>query len=416
MHVNVGILYSFTCLGQVKVAASLTTCGNRHVGRFVDCIWSQFAPLTSSLAGFYPVTVSYLSLFYTRYEFARRLGIFYGQYAIAGAMGGLLAYGVFSKFPNQSEGSDQPVGGWKAWQILFLLEGCSTIVLALIGFFWLPHSAKTAWFFSPAERAWAEERIKRDMDGATVQQTAKGDVTAEQRAEDEMQPSASEESHGLLGSSSTRAAKADVTTVMTDDRGLTHADIASAVLNWKLWYLLVINILSSMPVTAFSVFLPLVLQKLTSSPEKANLLTAPPFLVGAVVLYTFTTWSDKKRQRLVPILWGLGLLLIGLTGVVALPMNWLLAKYFFLCVLMGGTFVPSPLTVAWIAGNTPEPGKRSVMLGVNGWGKVSTLKLCKTYANKLHQVTSPVSSQQCYSTLHSHPHTTLPSLSPLPSL
>src|SRR6266536_1510846 len=34
-------------------------------------------------AGFYPTTVSYLSLFYTRYEFGRRLGLFYGQYAVA---------------------------------------------------------------------------------------------------------------------------------------------------------------------------------------------------------------------------------------------------------------------------------------------------------------------------------------------
>src|ERR1700753_2187755 len=71
-------------------------------------------------AGFYPTTVSYLSLFYTRYEFARRLGMFYGQYAIAGALGGILSYAVFSRFPHNE---DSVTSGWKSWQILFLLEG-----------------------------------------------------------------------------------------------------------------------------------------------------------------------------------------------------------------------------------------------------------------------------------------------------
>ncbi|KAF2433126.1 MFS general substrate transporter [Tothia fuscella] len=329
------------------------------------------AVIGSLEAGFYPVTVSYLSLFYTRYEFARRLGIFYGQYAIAGALGGLLAYGVFSKFPHQNQGASQPADGWRAWQILFLLEGGCTIVLAMAGFFWLPHNAKTAWFLSPSERAWAEERIKRDMDGPTIQPSSKSDEAIDRHEENDRPHSTSEENQGLLGSSSSRAATLDVTKTVTDDRGLTHADIASAILDWKLWYLLTVNILSSMPVTAFSVFLPLVLRKLTNSPEQANLLTAPPFLVGAVVLYTFTTWSDKRKERIVPILWGLGLLLVGLTGVVALPANWLLTRYTFLCILMGGTFVPSPLTVAWFTGNTPETGKRSVMLGINGWGNLA---------------------------------------------
>jgi hypothetical protein len=316
--------------------------------------------------------VSYLSLFYTRYEFARRLGIFYGQYAIAGALGGLLAYGVFSKFPHNNTGSTQPADGWAAWQVLFLLEGGSTVVLALIGFLWLPHNAKTAWFLNSDERSWAEERIRRDMEGPVAQESSsKGADGADLPVEDDAQASMSEESHTLLQTAGSHVTVDKTTKVVTDDRGLTHADIASAVLDWKLWFLLACNILSAMPVTAFSVFLPLVLRRLTNSASQANLLTAPPFLVGAVVLYTFTWWSDKRKERLIPILWGLGLLLFGLAGVVVLPESWLLIRYCALCVLMGGTFVASPLTVAWLAGNTPETGKRSVMLGINGWGESS---------------------------------------------
>ncbi|OCL06443.1 MFS general substrate transporter, partial [Glonium stellatum] len=106
-------------------------------------------------AGFYPVTVSYLSLFYTRFEFARRLSLFYGQAAVAGALGGILSYFVFSHFNNEHpdpSSAASPDNAWKSWQVLFLLEGGSTVIVALTGFFWLPHSAKTAWFLSKEER------------------------------------------------------------------------------------------------------------------------------------------------------------------------------------------------------------------------------------------------------------------------
>lgn len=39
-------------------------------------------------AGFYPTAIAYLSFFYCRYDMAVRVGLFYGQYAIAGAFSG----------------------------------------------------------------------------------------------------------------------------------------------------------------------------------------------------------------------------------------------------------------------------------------------------------------------------------------
>ncbi|QDS74095.1 hypothetical protein FKW77_009643 [Venturia effusa] len=320
-------------------------------------------------SGFYPVTVSYLSLFYTRYEFAKRLGMFYGQLAVAGAVGGLLAFGVFSKFPH-NDSTDPERGHWRSWQVLFLVEGGITIALAMTGFLWLPHNASTAWFLRPDERQWAEERIRLDREGAAIPSTVKNDE-AVPHLEHNDHHSQSEETHGLLGSTSRPIAKPETTRPATDDRGLTRADVLSALFDWKLWYLLVCNILSTMPVTAFLVFLPLILRQLTKSPALANLLTAPPSFVGALMLYSFTYWSDKKKERLVPILWGLGLLIFGLTAVVVLPQSWVIVRYCALCILMGGTFVASPLTVAWFTGNTPETGKRSVVLGVNGWGNLA---------------------------------------------
>lgn len=39
-------------------------------------------------AGFYPTAVAYLSYFYSRYDMAVRVGLFFGQYAVAGAFSG----------------------------------------------------------------------------------------------------------------------------------------------------------------------------------------------------------------------------------------------------------------------------------------------------------------------------------------
>ena len=143
----------------------------------------------------------------------------------------------------------------------------------------------------------------------------------------------------------------------------------------KIWHLLVCNILSAIPATAFSVFLPLVMKQLSPrlnlTPAASNLLSAPPFAFGAVVLFLFTRWSDRTHRRLIPILWGLALLLIGLTLTVMTPVESYVLRYASLCVLLSGSFIASPLTVAWLTNNTPEPGKRAILLGINGWGNLA---------------------------------------------
>lgn len=345
-------------------------------------------------AGFYPTTVAYLSSFYTRFEFGRRVGLFYGQYAVAGALGGLLSYLVFSGFsgddfiPEQAlalrdaESASESATGWRAWQVLFLLEGGLTMVIALIGFFWLPRSANTAWFLSQEEQRLAGDRITRDRQASrTTKSKDLGEgsdsmMTAESSRDHRLsREEDDQEAYGLL---SDEAKANDPETLSarhiqpsTLDAGLSRLDVIAAVIDWKVWYLLVCNVLSAIPATAFSIFLPLVLQSLVSSPAYTNLLTVPPFLVGAVVLYAFAAWSDKVRERLKPILWSLGLLVVGLVAVVVTPSSWTWVRYAALCVLLSGTFVASPLTIAWLTNNIPEPGKRSVVLGINGWGNAA---------------------------------------------
>lgn len=344
-------------------------------------------------SGFYPTTVSYLSLYYTKYEFAFRLGFFYGMTAVAGALGGVLSWAVFSQFPGHHDDPPIPTPprqtsdttGWKSWEILFLIEGCLTMTIALVGFFWLPHSAETAWFFTGDERWWAEERMRLD----TNKKEGTAGSTSSHHVDDVERPSTADtgddhagseaHDHLLAGNEVHGSVRKTIDTVpgilATEDSGLTRTDILSAIFNYKIWHLLIVNILSAIPATAFGVLLPILIKELSPSlnlsPAASNLLSAPPFGFGAIVLFVFTIWSDRSRRRLVPIMFGLVLLLIGLTMAIMSPINDYWLRYFSLCVLLSGSFIASPLTVAWLANNTPEPGKRAILLGINGWGNLA---------------------------------------------
>ena len=58
--------------------------------------------------------------FYTRAELGKRMAAWYSMVAVSGAFSGLLAFGLF-----------QVKSSLKGWQLLFLLEGGLTLVLAV---------------------------------------------------------------------------------------------------------------------------------------------------------------------------------------------------------------------------------------------------------------------------------------------
>ncbi|KIW72077.1 hypothetical protein PV04_00298 [Phialophora macrospora] len=271
-------------------------------------------------AGFYPCCVFYLSTFYTRFDLAVRIGLFYGQYAIAGAFSGCIAYGVFHI----------KTGGLKNWQYLFIIEGGATCLTALVAWFWMPLGPGSAWFLSKKDRAYAAERMR--LDNAMYTQHTYGNS-------------------GL------------------ENERLNKRDVVETAKDWKLWYVLFFNILASVPGQAFSVFLPLVVTGLGYSSIEANLMSVPPYVCGAAGLYLFAVSSDRRKERGYHIFIGLLITLGGLIVTVTAKTHG--AKYAGLCILLFGSYVSAPLTVAWLSGNTPEPGKRALVLGVNGFGNLS---------------------------------------------
>lgn len=152
--------------------------------------------------GLYPTVMSYLTIFYPRYDIAFRVALFYSCYAIATAFGGLIAYGTF-----QIGGSMHP------WQWLFIIEGTMTIGIALATPFWLPKEPGTAWFLSESQRAFAVRRMKIDSEAN-----------------------------------------------VDDVHKITMKDIKAALCDWKLWGLLAPNICQGVTPLGLTIFFPIVVK------------------------------------------------------------------------------------------------------------------------------------------------------------
>ncbi|KAL1979576.1 hypothetical protein VTN96DRAFT_5549 [Rasamsonia emersonii] len=150
---------------------------------------------------------------------------------------------------------------------------------------------------------------------------------------------------------------------------LSKRDIEEMVKDWKLWYALIFNICASVSAQDFSVFLPLVVKGLGYTSINANLMSVPPYVCGAMGLYLFAMSSDRHKERGYHIVVGLLICLVGLVVLVTVQHNG--AKYAGLCILLLGSYTSAPLVVAWLSGNTPEPGKRSFVIGVNGCGNLA---------------------------------------------
>lgn len=168
-----------------------------------------------------------------------RIGLFYGQYAIAGAFSGCIGESTHppvSEVPaNESEAYGVfhiKSGSLKNWQYLFIIEGGATCLIASVAWFWMPLGPGSAWFLSAKDRAYAAERIR--LDNSVYAQHTYGDS-------------------GL------------------ENERLNKLDVVETVKDWKLWYVLFFNILASVPGQAFSVFLPLVVGGLGYSSINANL-------------------------------------------------------------------------------------------------------------------------------------------------
>jgi hypothetical protein len=105
------------------------------------------------------------------------------------------------------------------------------------------------------------------------------------------------------------------------------------------------------PVTAFTTFLPLIVQGMGYEGIEATLMSVSPFVVGTAGLLAIVYSSDHFKERSLHTCFGMALGLIGCV-VMATSSN-PRVRYGFAHVCLSGVFAGGPLIAVWLAGNTP---------------------------------------------------------------
>lgn len=257
-------------------------------------------------AGLFPGLNVYLTFFYTKQELALRVGYLFVSAAIAGALGGLLAYGI---------GQMAGISGYSGWRWIFIIEGLPSIVLGVVSFFLLPNDIDHAYFLTPEEKKLANARHLRH--------------------------------YGVTESG----------------QKFSKNDMVAAFKDWKVWLFCIGQFGVDTLLYGYSTFLPTIIRGLGQwSTAEIQLLTIPCYFVGAMTYMGIAYLSDRMQMR------GMFAVIFGAVSVVGygvLLSDSSAGVHYFGCFLVAtGLYVTVGLPLAWLPNNTPRYGKRTTANGM----------------------------------------------------
>ncbi|KAK7751563.1 hypothetical protein SLS62_006513 [Diatrype stigma] len=150
-------------LASIALAWGAAMIGNGFVNS-----WESLAGLRILIgvleAGYFPGAVYLLSTWYTRFDMQKRYVGLYGVGCVAGALGGILAYGL-----SQMDG----LAGLRGWRWIFIIEGVISCLIALASYIFLvgfPEEADKSWrFLSKEECDFIIRRVNRDRGDAITE-------------------------------------------------------------------------------------------------------------------------------------------------------------------------------------------------------------------------------------------------------
>ncbi|KAJ7781973.1 MFS general substrate transporter [Mycena maculata] len=256
-------------------------------------------------AGLFPGVNYYLSCWYKRSEFGIRAAIFFSAATVSGAFGGLLAAAI-----SDMDG----IGGKPAWAWIFILEGLATVLAGAASFFIIQDFPDTAKFLTEAERTFVIRRLQSDD-----QFSAAGE-------------------------------------------NLKWKYIWKSLLDWKTWIGMIVYMGADMPLYAFSLFLPTIINQLGFRATPANLLTVPVYFFACCITCLVGFLADRYGHRGY---FNIGFLCIGCAGYIILVASRNAAlSYFAVYMATCGIYPVIPNTVAWVSNNVEGSYKRSVSLAM----------------------------------------------------
>ncbi|KAB5581050.1 major facilitator superfamily domain-containing protein [Coniochaeta sp. 2T2.1] len=277
-------------------------------------------------AGLFPGVVYYFSMWYKRRERQFRISLFFSGAALAGAFGGILAYGI---------GFMRGIVWVNGWHWIFILEGLATIVVAAAAYFFIQNYPDTATFITAVERKFILQRLAADSDA-------------------------------------------------THNEGFTWGNVVAALKDPKCWLYGLCFHTTSLPLYTYSLFLPSIINQLGYSAARAQLLTVPPYAVAFIFTLSIATLSERLHKRAIFII---GSAALGSVGYIILLANTNPVKhpgvsYAGTILAAAGIYPAVALSLSWPAINVSGQTKRAIanamQISIGNCGAVLGTQLYRT--------------------------------------
>ncbi|KAG2205801.1 hypothetical protein INT47_003984 [Mucor saturninus] len=253
-------------------------------------------------AGFFPGVIYFLSVWYTRQEYGRRISFFWSFSSLAGSLGGIIAYGI-SQISNDT---------LQTWQWLFIIEGAPSVILAAFSAWYLPNKPETAKFLTNEEREFAVKRLENDA-GAS------------------------------------------------NDHSWSWAQVTSVFTDWKTYIYMLIYITGTSALQGVTLFLPSIIAGMgTWSKPAAQALTTPPYFLAFLVTVAIGWSSDKYFERAYHMVAINTVGLVGFLLLMFLPSTNVAGNYVSACLVTISVYANVAVKVAWFNNNYGGLTRRAV--------------------------------------------------------
>ncbi|KAL2882106.1 hypothetical protein SGCOL_002368 [Colletotrichum sp. CLE4] len=255
-------------------------------------------------AGFIPAVALYLTFFYHRGEMGLRYGLFISFAPLASCVASAIAYALL-----------HVKASIHSWQLLFLVEGAPTIILACVAYFYLPASPAECRFLSPRENEIISHRA-------------------------------------IKGRGEKRSGK------------LNGKQAFAAFFDYKNYLQAIIIFSLNTAFGSLPAYLPTILEAMGFTSLRAQGLSACPYLTAYVVCVSASFLSDRLRSR------GIFIAIfcsVGAIGYVLLAtIHTTGVRYFATFLVCAGVFPAVAITFTWVTDNQGSASKRGAGLALFG--------------------------------------------------
>ncbi|KAH9985789.1 MFS general substrate transporter [Russula compacta] len=267
--------------------------------------------------GMFPGVSYCISLWYPRQMQVQRIATFPAASCVAGASGGILAYGI-----QYLEGT----AGLHGWQWIFLIEGLATIVIAFVSYFLMHDYPETATFLTEDERHLVIQALRDDRRGQPLHFSMKF--------------------------------------------------VWQALTDWKTYIQIIVFMCITVAVYSVALFMPTIIHDLGFSAAAAQLLSAPPFVCSGILTIIVGIYSDRMNSRGPFVVLGAVVSMVGYIIVYTTSKPGF--GYAAAIIAASGVFPSIAVIIVWAGGNAGGDLKRGVVIAmVIGIGNFAGI--CSSY-------------------------------------